>query len=80
MLAFQERNNRLSYADPDQGGAEPVRATVEDKSFNLVEGPVTETETTSEVETPSTDLEVDAAVAQEQQKSLFNGVKNLFRS
>ena len=31
MLAFQEANNRLSYDD------EPGSATVEDKSFSLVE-------------------------------------------
>ena len=33
MLAFQERNNRLSYTDDNQGGVD----SVEDKSFNLVE-------------------------------------------
>ncbi len=32
MLAFQERNNRLTYADEDE-----APATVEDKSFTLVE-------------------------------------------
>ena len=33
MLAFQERNNRLSYTEGNQGAID----SVEDKSFNLVE-------------------------------------------
>jgi hypothetical protein len=33
MLAFQERNNRLSYTEGNQDGVD----SVEDKSFNLVE-------------------------------------------
>jgi hypothetical protein len=33
MLAFQERNNRLTYSDE-----EGATATVDDKSFSLVEG------------------------------------------
>jgi hypothetical protein len=35
MLAFQQVNNRLSYDDGP--GSETVSATVEDKSFSLVE-------------------------------------------
>ncbi len=37
MLAFQERNNRLSYTDANGDTAEPAHATVEDKSFSLVD-------------------------------------------
>ncbi len=72
MLAFQERNNRLSYTD---GDGEPAHATVEDKSFNLVEDEFTETRSGEVANT-----EIDPAIAQQQQSSLLDGVKNLFRS
>ena len=62
MLAFQQANNRLSYDD------EPGSATVEDKSFSLVE-PATEAKAAADVPVPP------AAAA-----SLLDGVKNLFRS
>ena len=62
MLAFQQANNRLSYDD------EPGSATVEDKSFSLVE-PTTEAKAAADVLVPP------AAAA-----SLLDGVKNLFRS
>ena len=62
MLAFQERNNRLSYTEGNQDGVD----SVEDKSFNLVEG--------------SKEIEVDLAAAQNRQGGLIETVRNLFRS
>jgi hypothetical protein len=64
MLAFQQVNNRLSYDDGP--GSEPGSATVEDKSFSLVE--------------PAGEAEADAPVPPPAAASLLDGVKNLFRS
>lgn len=71
MLAFQERNNRLTYSDATEGdatnAAAPEQASVADKSFSLV-----------------TDAEQQAHIAsnleRKTQNKLFDGVKNLFRS
>jgi len=68
MLAFQERNNRLTYDEKaEPASAAQGMATVADKSFSLV-----------------TDEEQQAHAAaaqnQKQQSKLFDGVKNLFRS
>ena len=71
MLAFQERNNRLTYSDENQNDgnncATPEQASVADKSFSLV-----------------TDAEQQAHLAAslepKPQNKLFDGVKNLFRS
>ncbi|MSR12823.1 MAG: B12-binding domain-containing radical SAM protein [Gammaproteobacteria bacterium] len=68
MLAFQERNNRLTYDEnAEPANAAQGMATVADKSFSLV-----------------TDEEQQAYAAtaqnQKQQSKLFDGVKNLFRS
>jgi hypothetical protein len=57
-LAFQQVNNRLSYDDG------PGSATVEDKSFSLVE----------------LASEAEAAAPIPPAASLLDGVKNLFRS
>lgn len=62
MLAFQQANNRLSYDD------QPGSATVEDKSFSLVE-PAAKAE-----------AEVEQPVAPPPTKSFMDGVRNLFRS
>ncbi|MEE3087884.1 MAG: hypothetical protein VX342_08995, partial [Pseudomonadota bacterium] len=37
MLEFQEKNNRLSYSDPEDSEGEQGEASVDDKSFSLVE-------------------------------------------
>ena len=68
MLAFQERNNRLTYDEKaEPASAAQGMATVADKSFSLV-----------------TDEEQQAHAAaaqnQKQQSKLFDGVKNLFRN
>ncbi len=68
MLAFQERNNRLTYDEnAEPANAAQGMATVADKSFSLV-----------------TDEEQQAHAAaaqnQKQQSKLFDGVKNLFRN
>ncbi len=60
MLAFQEANNRLSYTE---GNAMEEPATVEDKSFQLVEDP------------PSP---VQAVVAEKENKSIFSEVRGFF--
>ena len=60
MLAFQEANNRLSYTE---GNAMEEPATVQDKSFQLVE------------DAPPA---VEPAVATEQKKSLFSEVRGFF--
>ncbi|MEX2131523.1 MAG: radical SAM protein [Pseudohongiellaceae bacterium] len=67
MYAFQEANNRLSYADDNQA-AEPAR--VEDKSFSL-------TDDTDPVQKAVPDL---VPPAQAGQVSLINGLRNLFRA
>jgi anaerobic magnesium-protoporphyrin IX monomethyl ester cyclase len=67
MLAFQERNNRLTYSDEEQVDGEPAHASVEDKSFSLI--------------TDEEMAAVDAAAKADKDKSgLLSGVKNLFRS
>ena len=63
MLQFQETNNRLSYSESEEG-----EASVEDKSFNLVEDKVDSTQ------------QISSLVAQQQSSGLINTVKNLFRS
>ena len=65
MLAFQEVNNRLSYKDEE--GVETA-ATVEDKSFTMVEEP------------EQSSAEVDAVVPPKPAESLLDGMKNFFRS
>ncbi len=67
MLAFQERNNRLSYLENQETETNEVPATVDDKSFSLVE---------DEVESVGKVVGVDET----EQKSIFSGSKNLFRS
>lgn len=73
MLAFQERNNRLTYTEGLEGDAN--EDTVEDKSFSLVEEAVV-----SAAESDSPNEAIEPAIAQKQQKSLLDGVKDLFRS
>ena len=75
MLAFQEANNRLTYADGNDNGGEPEQhARVEDKSFSLVED-------VQEMEQESQSADVESAPpAQQEQKSLLTGLKNFFRS
>lgn len=72
MLAFQERNNRLSYSD-DENGAAADSATVDDKSFELRDD-----EATGDID-PGV-VNVDPAVASKQNSSLIEGVRNFFRS
>lgn len=66
MLAFQERNNRLTY-DDGVSGTVSVQASVDDKSFSLV--------TDAEQQAHAAN-----ALERKQQGKLFEGVKNLFRS
>ena len=60
MLAFQEANNRLSYTE---GNAMEEPATVQDKSFQLVE----------DAPAPA-----QAVLAEEQKKSVFSEVRGFF--
>jgi radical SAM superfamily enzyme YgiQ (UPF0313 family) len=73
MLAFQERNNRLTYSDDENADSEQA-ASVDDKSFSLVDD---ETAAAGKAE-------LDAVVARETADKpgggLLQGVKNLFRS
>ena len=66
MLAFQERNNRLSYTEGNQGRAD----TVEDKSFEL-------SESSDAVEE---EVAIDPATVPKQESGLIDSVRNLFRS
>jgi anaerobic magnesium-protoporphyrin IX monomethyl ester cyclase len=68
MLDFQQKNNRLSYMDE--------AATVEDKSFNLVEDEVSE----QSARLSAGGIEAQQEISQKPAISLFDGVKNLFRS
>ncbi len=86
MLAFQESNNRLSL-DDDTG--RPVRATVEDKSFSLIDdaqkaalqenrdaaAPV---ESPVKVYEPATVALADPALAKD--SGLLSGLRSLFRN
>ena len=63
MLQFQETNNRLSYSESEEG-----EASVEDKSFSLVEDKVDSTQ------------QISSLLAQQQGSGLIETVKNLFRS
>ena len=65
MLRFQETNNRLSYSESE---SEDGEASVEDKSFSLVEDQVDSTRP------------ISSLVAQQQGSRLLETVKNLFRS
>jgi len=75
MLAFQEANNRLSYTDGMAPEAEP--AMVEDKSFSLVDA-ADDVGAPDSPQEPS--IEPEIPIEQKQEKSLFKGVMNLFRS
>lgn len=68
MLAFQERNNRLSYTDDETGAPEP--AAVEDKSLTLVEKPAVDPVVAGAA----------ARAAAAARPGLFGSVRNLFRS
>ena len=63
MLQFQETNNRLSYSESEEG-----EASVEDKSFSLVEEKLDSTQ------------QISSLVARQQSSGLIETVKNLFRS
>ena len=63
MLQFQETNNRLSYSESEEG-----EASVEDKSFSLVEDKLDSTQ------------QISSLVARQQSSGLIETVKNLFRS
>ena len=67
MLRFQETNNRLSYSE-SESESEDGEASVEDKSFSLVEDQVDSTRP------------ISSLVAQQQGSRLLETVKNLFRS
>ena len=69
MLRFQETNNRLSYSESEsESESEDGEASVEDKSFSLVEDQVDSTRP------------ISSLVAQQQGSRLLETVKNLFRS
>ncbi|PCJ25896.1 MAG: hypothetical protein COA96_06515 [SAR86 cluster bacterium] len=72
MLAFQEANNRLNYND------EPGGATVEDKSFSLVES--TKSAEPSIDKNKIESQEANNNKADDSASSLLEGVKNFFRS
>jgi len=67
MLAFQQANNRLSYDDT------PGSATVEDKSFSLVEP-------AAQKEVAAAEADAPAPAPPPTPNSFLDGVKNLFRS
>lgn len=66
MLAFQEKNNRLTYSDDAE---DTTQATVDDKSFSLI----------TDEEKESVDA-AKAAQLPKSQGKLMDGVRNLFRS
>ena len=66
MLAFQERNNRLSYTEGNQG----IGDTVEDKSFEL-SGSANDAEEA---------VAIDPVTVTKQEGGLIDSVRNLFRS
>ena len=69
MLAFQEQNNRLSYTEGNQGGLEgEAEATVQDKSFSLVDDEQAEA------------APVNPEATGKDGKSLLQGVRNFFQS
>jgi anaerobic magnesium-protoporphyrin IX monomethyl ester cyclase len=76
MLAFQEKNNRLTYSDDVELGTEVSTATVADKSFSLV----TDEEQQALANQPeSTPVPPDATPAKTK-GGFMDGVRNLFRS
>jgi len=70
MLAFQEANNRLTYDEGTQGES-PAAATVEDKSFNLVE---------DDEEVIGKNPESNPILRKDQEGGLMDSARNLFRS
>ncbi len=70
MLAFQEANNRLTYDEGTQGES-PAAATVEDKSFNLVE---------DDEEVIGKNSESNPILRKGQEGGLMDSARNLFRS
>lgn len=72
MLAFQQANNRLTYEE--EGDEEAGSATVEDKSFSLVEEAAEETVEEAAEEAPAIQVPPSASA------SILDGVKNMFRS
>lgn len=70
MLAFQEANNRLTYDEGTQGES-PAAATLEDKSFNLVEG---------NEELIDENPESNPILHKDQEGGLMDSARNLFRS
>ena len=70
MLAFQERNNRLSYTAGNQ--EEQVGDVVKDKSFELREGQ-------NNLEKNQT-IAIDQVTSQRQEDGLIKNFRNLFRS
>lgn len=82
MLEFQMHNNRLSFEDEQVG--EGVAATVEDKSFSLVEDAATAPESNSSTDagnaSASANTKPSEAVIAKQKQSMFKGIRNIFRS
>jgi len=78
MLAFQESNNRLSYADDEELSERP--ATIDDKSFELRAVEDSEAEVAEAEVAEVAEVRVPPQVAQKSGSSLFRGVRNLFRS
>ena len=70
MLAFQEANNRLTYDEGTQGES-PAAATLEDKSFNRVEG---------NEELIDENPESNPILHKDQEGVLMDSARNLFRS
>ena len=80
MLAFQERNNRLTYNGEGLVDGEAAAATFEDKSFSLVEdesGYESENESAAD---PDSGAVPEAAVTQRQKRTFLDGVKTFFHS
>ena len=79
MLAFQEANNRLSYDEGlSEGGDE--KATVEDKSFIFVDEPPEQATEPSAPEESTSPTEESPSAATKKPASVFEGMKNFFRS
>lgn len=78
MLAFQEANNRLTYQEGlGEGGDNAEPASVEDKSFSLVED---QPEASAAADTSAAVDNADNSAADKKSGSLLQGMKNFFRS
>jgi radical SAM superfamily enzyme YgiQ (UPF0313 family) len=81
MLAFQERNNRLSYVDPDGDPDSAVEISVADKSLTLLEAheTVNDGAPARAADVPADDA-ADLGMAPNQKPSLVTRILGPFRS